>query len=137
MSLSGSSIISIYSLCMKGSIKQAKKNLDYYLSLPYTFITKEINDESGHYYVGKVEELYDVRTVGNTIDELYKNIYEALELSIEDRLEDGEEIPEPVDEKYSGRVLARIPRSLHKHLAEQAKAEDTSLNQLIVYKLSK
>ncbi|MDU5912819.1 MAG: toxin-antitoxin system HicB family antitoxin [Anaerococcus vaginalis] len=114
-----------------------KKNLDYYLSLPYSIITKEINDETGHYYVGRVEELYDVKTVGNTIEELYKNIYEVLEMSIEDRLEDGEDIPEPIEEKYSGRILARIPKSLHKFLSEQAEIENTSLNQLILYKLSK
>ncbi|WP_058991298.1 toxin-antitoxin system HicB family antitoxin [Anaerococcus rubeinfantis] len=114
-----------------------KKNLHYYLSLPYSIVTKEINDETGHYYVGRVEELYDVKTVGNTIEELYKNIYEVLEMSIEDRLEDGEDIPEPIEEKYSGRILARIPKSLHKFLSEQAEIENTSLNQLILYKLSK
>ncbi len=87
--------------------------------------------------MGRVEELYDVKTVGNTIEELYKNIYEVLEMSIEDRLKDGEDIPEPIEEKYSGRILARIPKSLHKFLSEQAEIENTSLNQLILYKLSK
>ncbi|WP_216629203.1 toxin-antitoxin system HicB family antitoxin [Anaerococcus faecalis] len=111
--------------------------MQYYLSLPYTIITKEINDETGHYYAGRVEELYDVKTVGGTIEELYKNIRELLEMAIEDRIEDGEEIPEPIEEKYSGRILARIPKSLHKFLAEQAQKENTSLNQLILYKLSK
>lgn len=113
------------------------KNLNYYLSLPYTIITKEMNDESGHYYVGKVEELYDVKTVGDTIEQLYSNINEALELAIKDRLELGEEVPEPVEENYSGRILARVPKSLHKHLVEQANQENTSLNQLILYKLSR
>ena len=113
------------------------KNLDYYLSLPYTIITKEINDETGHYYAGRVEEIYDVKTVGDTIEELYDNIYESLELAIEDRLEDGEVVPEPIEESYSGKILARIPKSLHKHLAEQAELENTSINQLILYKLSK
>ncbi|MDU0893687.1 MAG: toxin-antitoxin system HicB family antitoxin [Anaerococcus sp.] len=112
------------------------KDLKYYLSLPYTIVTKEMNDETGHYYAGRVEELYDVKTVGDTIEELYENIYEALEMAIEDRIEDGEEVPEPIDEEYSGRILARIPKSLHKHLAEQAEAENTSLNQFILYKLS-
>lgn len=112
------------------------KNLDYYLSLPYTIITKEINDETGHYYAGRVEELYDVKTVGDTIEELYENINEALRMAIEDRLEDGETVPEPINDEYSGRILARIPKSLHKHLVEQAEVENTSLNQLILYKLS-
>ncbi len=114
-----------------------KRDLNYYLSLPYSIVTKEMNDETGHYFAGRVEEFYDVKTVGDTIEELYKNIYEALEMAIEDRLEDGEKIPIPIDEKYSGRILARIPKSLHKFLVEQAELEDTSLNQLILYKLSK
>lgn len=113
------------------------KDLQYYLSLPYTIITKEMNDETGHYYVGKIEEMYDVKTFGNTVDELYKNIYEVLEMAIEDRLEDGEEVPEPIENEYSGRILARVPKSLHKFLVEQAEKENTSLNQLILYKLSK
>lgn len=113
-----------------------KKTLDYYLSLPYSIVIKELNDETGHYFAGRVEEFYDVKTVGDTLEELYHNIYEVLEMAIEDRLEDGEEVPEPIEEKYSGKVLARLPKSLHKKLSEEAERENTSLNQLLVYKLS-
>ena len=114
----------------------AKKTLDYYLALPYSIVIKELNDETGHYFAGRVEEFYDVKTVGDTIEELYSNIYEVLEMAIEDRLEDGEEVPEPIDDKYSGKILARLPKSLHKKLSEEAERENTSLNQLLVYKLS-
>lgn len=113
-----------------------KKTLEYYLSLPYSLVINEVNDETGHYFSGRVEEFYDVKTVGNTIDQLYHNIYEVLEMAIDDRLEDGEEVPEPVDEKYSGKILVRLPKSLHKKLSEEAARENVSLNQLMVYKLS-
>lgn len=38
---------------------------------------------------------------------------------------------------YNGRILARVPRSLHKRLVEEAQAEGVSLNQYVLYKLSK
>ena len=40
-------------------------------------------------------------------------------------------------EEYSGRLVLRIPRSLHKSLKEMAKLEGVSLNQYMLYKLSK
>lgn len=38
--------------------------------------------------------------------------------------------------EYSGKLVLRIPRSLHKMLKEAAAAEGVSLNQYLVYKLS-
>lgn len=40
-------------------------------------------------------------------------------------------------EGYSGRLSVRIPRSLHKQLAELAGIEGVSLNQYVLYKLAK
>lgn len=39
--------------------------------------------------------------------------------------------------EYSGRLVLRIPRSLHKSLKETAAAEGVSLNQYMLYKLSR
>lgn len=39
-------------------------------------------------------------------------------------------------EGYSGRLVLRIPKSLHKALKERAKTEGVSLNQYMIYKLS-
>ena len=39
-------------------------------------------------------------------------------------------------EEYSGKLVLRIPRSLHKTLKEAAKIEGVSLNQYMIYKLS-
>lgn len=38
---------------------------------------------------------------------------------------------------YNGRILARVPRSLHKRLVQEAQAEGVSLNQYVLYKLTK
>ncbi len=40
-------------------------------------------------------------------------------------------------EEYSGRLVLRIPRSLHKQLKEAAQMEGVSLNQYMLYKLAK
>ena len=40
-------------------------------------------------------------------------------------------------EEYSGKLVLRIPRSLHKELKEQAAQEGVSLNQYMLYKLSR
>ena len=40
-------------------------------------------------------------------------------------------------EDYSGRLVLRIPRSLHRDLKEKAAAEGVSLNQYMLYKLSR
>lgn len=39
-------------------------------------------------------------------------------------------------EDYSGRLVLRIPRSLHKLLKQEAEIEGVSLNQYMLYKLS-
>ena len=48
-------------------------------------------------------------------------------------LEDGDPIPEPTfpEQEYSGRFTVRLPRSLHRQLAEQAKKNGVSLNQFV------
>lgn len=40
-------------------------------------------------------------------------------------------------EEYSGRLVLRIPRSLHKLLKQEAEIEGVSLNQYMLYKLSR
>lgn len=52
--------------------------------------------------------------------------------------EEGIEIPEPDSlEAYSGQFKLRIPRSLHRSLAEHSQREGISMNQYCVYLLSK
>lgn len=40
-------------------------------------------------------------------------------------------------EDFSGRLVLRIPRSLHKLLKQEAEVEGVSLNQYMLYKLSR
>ena len=42
-----------------------------------------------------------------------------------------------VQREYSGKLMLRIPKELHKQLAEAAKENGVSLNQYALYKLAK
>lgn len=65
-------------------------------------------------------------------DELRKVLW------IEAALEENIVIQEPDGlENYSGQFKLRIPRSLHKSLAEHSKREGISMNQYCVYLLSR
>ena len=53
-------------------------------------------------------------------------------------LEDGIPISEPGElDDYSGQFKLRLPKSLHKSLAEHSRAEGISMNQYCVYLLSR
>lgn len=118
--------------------EEVKKDLAYYMALPYTIMVNPIKDESGEYFVARVLELDGCLSHGETPDEAYKNIRDAMEGYLEVKLEHGDNIPEPIQEEdYSGKFVVRIPKSLHQRLAVEADREGVSLNQYALYKLSK
>lgn len=112
--------------------------LNDYLKLPYTRVIQEMNDESGHYFYGKILELDGCQSTGDTLEELYENLNEAMEGYIEIKLETGYDIPLPIlENNYSGKFVVRLPKSLHQRLALEAEKEGISLNQYALYKLAK
>lgn len=113
----------------------SEKNLDYYMGLPYTIILKKYL-EGG--YFAEVKELPGCMTEADTREEVLAMIEDAMKGWIELAIEDGHPIPEPaVEENYSGKILLRAPKSLHRELIGKAKTEGVSLNQYLVYQLSK
>lgn len=114
----------------------ANKDLNHYLSLPYTLVIKPMDDESGRYYYGTYLELDGCHSHGETVNELLSNLEEAKQGWLEVKLEHGDPIPEPQGE-YSGKINLRMPKSLHRQLAIEAELEGVSLNQYMLYKLSR
>lgn len=110
------------------------KTLDYYMSLPYR--VSVVKEESGA-YLASVDELPGCMTEGDTREKALANLDDAMRGWIELALEDGDPIPEPKEgRRFSGNILLRAPKSLHRELAESAKKEGVSLNQYLVYRLS-
>lgn len=112
-----------------------RKEIEYYLSLPYRF--EIIPAEEGG-YVGIVPDLPGCITQGETIEEIVHMVNDAKRAWIETAIEEGVDIPEPTvhDEDYSGKFVVRVPKSLHRDLVRKAKEENVSLNQLTTYLLS-
>ncbi len=109
------------------------KDLEYYMNLPYRVLF--IPEEDGSAFTAIIPKLDGCIAFGETIEEAYQMLIEAKRLWLETVLERGLSIPEPDSEEpkeYSGRFNVRLPRFLHRDLAELAAAQDTSLNQLVV-----
>ena len=65
------------------------------------------------------------------------NIEDAKNAWLSAALEDGMLIPEPENlENYSGQFKIRMPKSLHKQLAEHSPKEGISMNQYCIYLLA-
>lgn len=66
---------------------------------------------------------------------------ETASLAAAEAMDDGstvslEELKRELEE-YSGKLVIRIPRSLHRDLKKAAEVEGVSLNQYMLYKLAK
>ncbi|MUG26051.1 toxin-antitoxin system HicB family antitoxin [Paenibacillus macerans] len=116
----------------------ANKDLSYYMSLPYTIQIRPIKDESGEYYYASVAELDGCQSTGETFVEAFESVREAMEGYLQVKIDHDDFIPKPAGEdEYSGKFNLRVPKSLHRQLAERAAAENVSLNQYCLYKLSR
>ena len=115
------------------------KTVDYYMSLPYHIEIIPDMEEGG--YTAKFPDLPGCLTCAETIEDLMANAQDAKKTWFTAAIEDGIEIPEPGCETdlsaYSGQFKIRMPRSLHRTLAVNAKKEGISMNQYCIYLLSK
>jgi len=106
-----------------------RKPLDEYLAMEYPF--QVIASLDGGYVIrfpdlpGCVSQADDLAEVGAVAEEIRT-------LWIETEYEAGADIPLPsYSEDYSGKFNLRLPRSLHRRLAESAAQEGVSLNQYV------
>lgn len=112
------------------------KTLNDYMELSYRMEIVEDKDEDG--FVVSYPDLPGCITYGETIETAVSNALDAKKAWIEATLESGIEIHEPESlDDYSGQFKLRIPRSLHRTLAEHSKREGISLNQYCLYLLSR
>jgi predicted RNase H-like HicB family nuclease len=106
-------------------MKDAEKimNKNYRVALQY--------DPDG-YWIAEHPEMPGCKADGETAQEALSSLDVSRALWIESRLATGLEVPEPQEAlQYSGRFVLRIPKSLHRELANEAEAEGVSLNSLV------
>ena len=112
------------------------KTISDYMAMSFKMEIVEDKDEGG--FVVSYPDLPGCITCGETIEIAVANALDAKRAWIEAAIEDGIQIQEPDSlEDYSGQFKLRIPRSLHKLLAEHSKREGISMNQYCVYLLSR
>ncbi len=89
-------------------------------------------------FEARVAELPDVAEYGDSYEETYELAVDTIETTAAVFAEKGKQMPapmEPVDD-FSGRVTLRLPKTLHRALAQVAEREGVSLNQHLVNVLS-
>jgi antitoxin HicB len=120
---------------MRNTIKSTRQPLEHYLDLQYPF--NVYADPDGGYVV-VFPDLPGCMNQADTLDELFEMAEDARTGWIETEYELGHDIPLPsYPEEYSGKFNVRLPRSLHRSLAESAEREGISLNQYVVALLSR
>lgn len=112
------------------------RTLEEYMRLPYRMEIIPDTIEGG--FAVKFPELPGCLTCADTMEEAVRNAEDCKREWLAAAIEDRTPIPEPMtDEDYSGQFKLRIPKSLHKSLAEHSKAEGISMNQYCLYLLTK
>ena len=108
----------------------AKKNLDYYLNLPYTYIIDWSDPDEC--FLGSIAELERNMTCGQTREEVLSNLKEALTSYITTSLANNMEISEPLKIKdFKGNITYRTSKERHYQLAKYAKLYGKSINTFI------
>lgn len=111
------------------------KTLNEYLNMPYRMEIVPDTAENG--FIASFPELSGCITCGETVEAAVANAIDAKKEWLSAAIEDGIDIPEPDSaENYSGQFKLRLPKSLHKQLAEDAKRDGISMNQYCVYLLA-
>ena len=101
---------------------------------PVTLVRDDTDDAE---WVATVDALPGCNARGTTPDEALERVAAAVAAWVETAGREGKEIPEPKSaESYSGRLLLRMPQTLHAELARAAERERVSLNQFITDALS-
>jgi RNA polymerase sigma-B factor len=96
-----------------------------------------VEDAPGGRWTAQVAEMPDCTAQGDTADEAARLVQGAMgERAASRAAKDTEKTKPRSTATYSGRLLIRMPQSLHADLAQAAEREDVSLNQFITNSLS-
>jgi len=118
-------------------VKRYSSAVDRYVELPYHITLVQDSDDGDGKWIAAAEELPDCTSRGDTAEEAIGGLKDAMATWISAALKEGRDIPEPRTEaSHSGRLLLRMPRTLHAALTKAAERENVSLNQFITDSLA-
>jgi antitoxin HicB len=121
--------------------QETRETLDpeEFLRRPYRIsLTPDRDDEGNEGWIAEVDELPGCISQGETVESAVESVRDAMLGWISIALEEGRPIPPPrAEQPFSGRLLLRMPRTLHAELVRHADLEGVSLNQFIVFALSR
>lgn len=101
-----------------------------YLKRPYGRLL--VPEEEGGYRA-EIIEFPGCFAEGESAAEAAENLEDAARSWLEATVARGQPVPDPLDETdYSGKLVVRLPKSLHRHAAFAANRDGVSLNQFIV-----
>ena len=105
-----------------------RPSAEHYKRLEYP--VELVRDEDA--YVARNPDLPGCVSFGDSPNEAIESLREVRDLWIEGQLASGNAIPEPsTPERFSGKFVLRIPKTLHRMADSQARREGVSLNTYI------
>jgi len=123
---------------MKKIVNVTQKEVETYANLPYTVRVEPQDDGNGIYYVARVVELPTLIMTGETREEALKDLEAVKKEWIQTYMELGNKMPIPlVSRKFSGKIIVRMPPTLHEILTKLAENEGVSFNQYMVSSLAR
>ena len=106
------------------------ESLEEYLKAPYARVL--IPDGCGT-FSAEILEFPGCFAQGASPNEALHNLEEAAKSWIQAVIDQGQEVPAPqVERGYAGRILLRLPRSLHARAVRLAQLDGVSLNQFLL-----
>jgi len=109
-------------------------NVSERLKKPYARVLIPESDGS---YRAEILEFPGCLAEGDSAAEAFSALEAAAESWLEAAIEMGAQIPSPFDENdYSGKLVLRLPKSLHRKAAIAAERDGVSLNQFLVASLA-
>jgi antitoxin HicB len=116
----------------KMKIIKSKKDLNYYLNLPWTYTIETETHEGLTYYIIRVNELPGICTDSESLDEGMREIKDLIACAVEIYKEKGEPVPEPINrDQYKGKILYRTESERHYLIAKTAKMLHKSISKTL------
>ena len=88
-------------------------------------------------FIATAQDLPGCSAFGETQEEAIRELQDAITAWVAAAKAAGNPVPTPSPRpEFSGKFVVRVPKTLHASLVRQAKLEESSLNQYVVYLLA-